>query len=240
MSPTESGVRNLPLILSLSLFTLLSGGFITKTGIATPLQVAGALIATAGCGTLYTLSIGTTTGQWIGYQLLAGIGVRCSQSPSTRKLLEYSCLNYLQWGIGFQVPIIMAQSSVQPTDIAAATATILCKFPTTTRFHDYYRLTHNWKVFQTLGGAFLVAAAQAAFVNRILDVVPRTAPNVGPYQVIGVGATEIRSTFPSYQISGIIDAYMDGITIALTIALATVAFSVLLSVLSPWNRLKSA
>ncbi|KAI0191321.1 putative efflux pump antibiotic resistance protein [Astrocystis sublimbata] len=198
VSPTQSGVRNLPLILSLSLFTLLSGGFITKTGIATPLQVAGALIATAGCGTLYTLSIDTSTGQWIGYQLLAGIG----------------------WGIGFQVPIIMAQSCVEPQDIAAATATIL--------------------FFQTLGGAFLVAAAQAAFVNKILNIVPRTAPNVDPHQVIGVGATEIRSTFPADQISGIILAYMDGITIALTIALATVAFSVLLSVLSPWKRLKSA
>ncbi|KAI1132465.1 major facilitator superfamily-domain-containing protein [Nemania abortiva] len=198
VSPIESGVRNLPLILSLSLFTLLSGGFITSTGIATPLQVAGALIATAGCGTLYTLSIGTTTGQWIGYQLLAGIG----------------------WGVGFQVPIIMAQSSVQPADIASATATIL--------------------FFQTLGGAFLVAAAQAAFVNRILTVLPGTAPDVDPSQVISVGATQIRSSFPADQISGIITAYMDGITVALTIALATVAFSALLSVFSPWKRLKSS
>ncbi|KAI0099747.1 putative efflux pump antibiotic resistance protein [Nemania sp. FL0031] len=198
VSPTQSGVRNLPLILSLSLFTLLSGGFITSTGIATPLQVAGALIATAGCGTLYTLSIGTTTGQWIGYQLLAGIG----------------------WGIGFQVPIIMAQSSVQPADIASATATIL--------------------FFQTVGGAFLVAAAQAAFVNRILTVLPGTAPNIDPFQLISVGATEIRSLFPTDQIPGIIAAYMDGITVALTIALATVAFSALLSVFSPWKRLKSS
>ncbi|KAI8945469.1 MFS general substrate transporter [Xylaria longipes] len=198
VSPTQSGVRNLPLILSLSLFTLLSGGFITSTGIATPLQVAGALIATAGCGTLYTLSIGTTTGQWIGYQLLAGIG----------------------WGIGFQVPIIMAQSNVQPADIASVTATIL--------------------FFQTLGGAFLVAAAQAAFVNRILTVLPRTAPGVDPSQVISIGATQIRSKFPAAQIPGIIAAYMDGITVALTIALATVAFSAFLSVFSPWKRLKSS
>ncbi|KAI1434146.1 putative efflux pump antibiotic resistance protein [Xylaria sp. CBS 124048] len=198
VSPTQSGVRNLPLILSLSLFTLLSGGFITSTGIATPLQVAGALIATAGCATLYTLDINTSTGKWIGYQLLAGIG----------------------WGVGFQVPIIMAQSNAEPADIASVTATVL--------------------FFQTIGGAFLVAAAQAAFVNRILTVLPGKVPGVDPAQVISIGATRIRSSFPAAQIPGIIDAYMEGITVALIIALAAVAFSALLSVLSPWKRLKTA
>ncbi|KAI1499286.1 putative efflux pump antibiotic resistance protein [Biscogniauxia marginata] len=195
VSPTDSGVRNLPLILSLSVFTILSGGFITSTGIATPLQVLGAAIATAGAGALYTLDIGTGTGHWVGFQLLAGIG----------------------WGIGFQVPIIIAQGSVSPGDIAQVTATIL--------------------FFQTVGGAFFVAAAQSAFVNQMILALATTAPDVDPMQVISVGATELRSAFTESQVSGIILAYMDGITVALAIALAAVGLSFIISLGSSWKRL---
>lgn len=105
VSPAASGVRNLPLILAVSVFTIASGGFTTSTGIATPITVVGAAIATIASGLLYTLDIGTGTGKWVGYQLLAGVGV----------------------GIGLQVPIIVGQGSCDPKDISTVTAIILCK-----------------------------------------------------------------------------------------------------------------
>ncbi|KAH8881157.1 MFS general substrate transporter [Thozetella sp. PMI_491] len=194
-SPTESGVRNLPLILSLTIFTVLSGGLITSTGTATPLMALGAAIATIGAGTLYTLDIGTGTGRWVGFQLIAGVG----------------------WGIGFQVPMIVAQSSCKAQDIAAATAIIL--------------------FFQTVGGAFLLAAAQSAFGNRMLATLASTAPNVDPLHVLNIGATEIRKTFPPEQIPGILLAYMDGIKVGLAIAFAAVCLSFFLSLFNPWKSL---
>ncbi|GAM35599.1 hypothetical protein TCE0_017r04052 [Talaromyces pinophilus] len=103
VSPSASGVRNLPLIISFSIAMIVSGGGITATGIATPIMAPGAAIATVAAGMLYTLSLGTGSGKWIGYQILGGVG----------------------WGLSFQVPIIVGQNTVADTDIAPVTAIIL-------------------------------------------------------------------------------------------------------------------
>lgn len=105
VSASSSGVRNLPLIIAFSVVTILSGGFISKTGIATPLLPIGSALTTIAAGLLYTLDIGTGSGKWIGYQLFAGIA----------------------YGISFQVPIIVAQGSLPITDLAAGTAMLLCE-----------------------------------------------------------------------------------------------------------------
>ena len=105
-SPTNSGVRNLPLILAVTISTILSGGGISKTGIAAPIKIAGAAVAAIGVGLLYTLDIGTSTGKWIGYQIIAGVG----------------------YGFAFQVPMIVGQASSSPEDLSSVTAIILCKF----------------------------------------------------------------------------------------------------------------
>jgi MFS family permease len=106
-SPTESGVRNLPLILAVTVATVVAGGGISATGIAAPVAVGGAAIATIAAGLLYTLDIGTSTGKWIGYQILGGFA----------------------WGAAFQVPIIIGQGTAKPEDISSVTAIILCKQP---------------------------------------------------------------------------------------------------------------
>jgi MFS family permease len=113
VSPTASGVRNIPLIIMFGIATVLSGGAITKTGIATPYLPFGAAIATISAGLLYTLDIGTPAGKWIGYQILAGFG----------------------YGIAFQVPIIVGQATAEPSDIAPTTAIILCEFFFVLFFH---------------------------------------------------------------------------------------------------------
>ena len=105
-SPTTSGVRNLPLIIAVTFATVISGGLITATGIYAPILVGGAAIATIASGLLYTLDIGTSTGKWIGYQILGGVG----------------------YGISFQVPMIATQGTVAPADLAPATAMVMCKF----------------------------------------------------------------------------------------------------------------
>jgi MFS family permease len=104
-SPTESGVRNLPLILAVTVATIISGGAISATGIAAPVAVGGAVLATIAAGLLYTLDIGTESGKWIGYQILGGLG----------------------WGAAFQVPIVIGQGTAAPDDISSVTAIILCK-----------------------------------------------------------------------------------------------------------------
>jgi MFS transporter, DHA2 family, glioxin efflux transporter len=105
VSPTISGVRNLPLIISMSIALIVSGGTITKTGHTAPLMVVGGVIATIGSGLIYSLDIGTSTGKWIVYQIIGGIG----------------------WGLAYQVPINAAQGTVDPSDIATVTGIIICE-----------------------------------------------------------------------------------------------------------------
>jgi Cyanate permease len=104
VSPANSGVRNLPLILAVSAATIASGASISFIHTATPIMIPAAIIATVGAGLLYTIDIGTSAGKWIGYQILGGVG----------------------WGAGFQIPMIVAQSNSKPQDLATVTAMILC------------------------------------------------------------------------------------------------------------------
>jgi MFS family permease len=106
-SPTDSGVRNLPLILSVTVSTIVAGAAISATGVAAPVSVVCAAIATIAAGLLYTLDIGTGTAKWVGYQILGG----------------------LAWGAAYQVPIIIGQATADPADISSVTAIILCKSP---------------------------------------------------------------------------------------------------------------
>jgi MFS family permease len=103
VSPLDSGTRNLGLILSLSLFSIISGGAITVMGHYMPWMIAGAILATVGSTLLRTLDIGSPSSHWIGYQVIAGIG----------------------FGAGLQVPIIVAQASVDIVDISSVSAIVL-------------------------------------------------------------------------------------------------------------------
>lgn len=65
------------------------------------------MITTIAAGLLYTLDIGTSTGKWVAYQILAGFG----------------------YGIALQVPIVIAQAYAVPADIPSTTAIQICEFP---------------------------------------------------------------------------------------------------------------
>lgn len=105
-SPTSSGVRNLPFIIAVTISTIASGALVSSTGYYQPLLLGGGVVATIGAGLLYTLDVNTSTGKWIGYQIVAGAG----------------------WGTAFQIPMIAVQGSVAPQDLASATGMLLCKF----------------------------------------------------------------------------------------------------------------
>ncbi|KUJ18298.1 MFS general substrate transporter [Mollisia scopiformis] len=103
VTASESGVRNLPLILATTLATIFSGGLISAKGHFVPFMIIGSCLTTVGCGLLYSLSTHSSSGEWIGYQIVAGLGI----------------------GLALQVPIISAQAIVDPSDLASATAMIL-------------------------------------------------------------------------------------------------------------------
>jgi hypothetical protein len=92
-------------------------------------------------------------------------------------------------------------------------------------------------VFETLGGAFLVAAAQSGFVNQLLRKLATTAAGVDPALVVTTGATDLHRVFSGDQLSGVLIAYMAGIKVAFAIMVAAVGLSVPISLLSKWEKI---
>ncbi|RFU31415.1 hypothetical protein B7463_g4900, partial [Scytalidium lignicola] len=173
VSPEMSGVRNLPLILSVTISMLASGAYISVTGVAAPLIVAGTAIGMAATGLIYTLDIGTT------------------------------------------------EATAPAADLAEVTAILL--------------------FFQTVGGAFMVSAAQAAFVNVLVKVLTHSAPDVNPLILLGTGASDLRKVFSAEQLPGILEAYMRGLKISFAIGLAATGVAlVIITFFQRWNRLNPA
>lgn len=103
VSASQSGINNIPLVLGISIFSIVSGALISRFGVYVPILLAGSVLATIGAGLMYTLDIGTSSSHWIGYQALAGIGI----------------------GLSIQVPIIANQSFVKMSEISSVTAITL-------------------------------------------------------------------------------------------------------------------
>ena len=199
VSAAMSGVRNLPLILTVTISMLASGAYISITGIAAPITVVGTALGVVCMGLLYTLDIDTSEGKWIGYQVIGGVA----------------------WGIASQIPIITVQATASASDLPEVTAILL--------------------FFQTVGGAFMVSAAQSAFVNVLIKALPRTAPGVNSAIVVLTGATDLRKAFSPDVLPGILEAYMRGLKISFAIGLAAtgVAF-IIITLFQKWNRLNTA
>ena len=103
VSPSDSGVRNIPLLVAASIFSVLSGGLISAFGYYQPFLIGGSALTAIGAGLIYTLDIGTIMGKWIGYQVVAGVGL----------------------GLAIQTAVIVGQSSVESADLSTVTAMIL-------------------------------------------------------------------------------------------------------------------
>ncbi|KAH4059326.1 hypothetical protein HBI25_106320 [Parastagonospora nodorum] len=102
-SASQSGVRLMPLVLGVSLCTMISNGLITWWRYYKPWLLLGALLATAGNSRIYTLGANTPSGQWIGYELITAFGV----------------------GLALQIPLIYNQALVSADDMPAATSLTL-------------------------------------------------------------------------------------------------------------------
>lgn len=89
-----------------------------------------------------------------------------------------------------------------------------------------------------MGGAIFVSAGEALFANELIESLQKHVPSINPAEVIGVGATELRSHFSPDVLPGIIASYMDGLQVAFIMVTALAGVSALLSPLLPWVNIK--
>ncbi|SCN92067.1 related to transporter (major facilitator superfamily) [Fusarium fujikuroi] len=73
-NPIGSGVSMLPNILASVVFSIVGGIMIGKVGYYVPQAVIGTALLTVATGLCSTLDPYTSTGKWVGYQFLAGVG----------------------------------------------------------------------------------------------------------------------------------------------------------------------
>ncbi|KAJ5703051.1 hypothetical protein N7488_010599 [Penicillium malachiteum] len=96
----QSGIDNIPMVLSLVVASILSGATITRTGHYVPFMFVSAIFMAIGSGMITTFNLDTGDSAWIGYQVLFGLGL----------------------GMGMQQPTMAAQTVLDKADISTGVA----------------------------------------------------------------------------------------------------------------------
>lgn len=91
------------MILSVVIFSIISGGAVSAIGYPKPFLIAAPIFAAVGAGMMSTFTVDMDTGRWIGYQIVFGIGV----------------------GLGLQQPVIVVQAALSQADVAIGTAIVV-------------------------------------------------------------------------------------------------------------------
>lgn len=91
----QSGIRGIPFVLALVVSSILAGIFVSKVGYYSPCIISCSIIMSIGAGLLTTLHVGSSSSEWIGYQIVAGFGM----------------------GLGMQQPGMAAQVVLAPEDV---------------------------------------------------------------------------------------------------------------------------
>ncbi|KAF7334486.1 DHA14-like major facilitator [Mycena venus] len=103
VTAVQSGIDNLPMILSLVVASMLSGIAIAVVGYYAPFMIASSVIIAVGCGLISTLKTNSNHTKWIPYQFIVGIGV----------------------GLGQQQPMLAAQAVLDLKDVPIGTSIIM-------------------------------------------------------------------------------------------------------------------
>ncbi|KAJ5540507.1 hypothetical protein N7494_005583 [Penicillium frequentans] len=74
VSASQSGINNLPMVVSMIISSALGGLLVNLVGYYTPLMFLGSALLTIGSGLCTTFQVHTGNGKWIGYQIIIGIG----------------------------------------------------------------------------------------------------------------------------------------------------------------------
>jgi hypothetical protein len=105
-SPIGSGVRMLAMIIPMTLAIVVQSPVLSKIGVVPLFWIIGGALGALGCGLFYTMDATTSTGKWIGYQLIVGFTS----------------------GLTFQVAISYAQVKTKVEDMSQTTAIINCRW----------------------------------------------------------------------------------------------------------------
>lgn len=101
-SAITSGLQVLPFMLATVISSVVVGALVTAVGYYTPFLIASSALVAIGAGLVTLYGVDISTGKWIGYQIVLGMGT----------------------GAGLQVPMTAVQTVLRTEDIPVGTAAI--------------------------------------------------------------------------------------------------------------------
>ncbi|EED15170.1 efflux pump antibiotic resistance protein, putative [Talaromyces stipitatus ATCC 10500] len=154
VSASQSGVRLIPLVLGISIFTMISNGLVSMYRKHLPLTVLGAVVGTIGVALIYSIDETASTKRWIGYEIVTAIGV----------------------GLALQLPMVANQSLVVANDIPEATAlTLFFENMGTTAFNAATEAAFTSSIvssladFKNVDSSAVIAAGAASLLRQLFS-----------------------------------------------------------------------
>ncbi|KAI9040793.1 MDR family MFS transporter [Aspergillus affinis] len=102
-SADQSGIHNLPTVLSVVVFAIASGLSVTVVGYYTPFMIAGSMVMAIGAGLLLLFGVDIPLSMWLGFQIVFGAGA----------------------GIGLELPNIAVQTVLPEEDVSIGTSLVV-------------------------------------------------------------------------------------------------------------------
>lgn len=141
--------------------------------------------------------------------LCIGAGLLTTFTPETQHpaWIGYQVLFGIGIGLGIQQTPVIIQVVLPPDDVPIATAMIL--------------------FVQTLGGAIFIAISQGIFTTQLIALLKQNVPQVDPYAILNVGATEITTLVNGTNLSTVRADYNKSLTTSWYPAVAMGALAII-------------
>ncbi|KAL2842137.1 major facilitator superfamily domain-containing protein [Aspergillus pseudodeflectus] len=139
-------------------------------------------------------------------------------SSGAAEWIGYQAMAGIGIGIAIQVPMIASQAVVEMQDLSTISAMVL--------------------FFQCIGGAIFVQAGQAAFTNRLVNIVHESLPEMSTHLITATGATELRTAFTGKELDVVLHGYVQGLKDCYILSIVLAGLATVLALGSGWRSLK--
>ena len=196
VSATQSGILVLPLVIAAIISVLISGSAVSMVGYYTPFALLTSVITPIATGLLTSLAVRESLARLICFQALFGFGV----------------------SIGFQAPLVAAQTVLTPTDVPIGIACV--------QFAQY------------LGPAIFISVTQTIFTGRLTADLAKYAPGVNAHALENLGLSDIKRFIGEQNLAGALLGYNKAIAQAFYLPLALSCIGIFGSLGMEWRSVK--
>lgn len=191
----KSGIDTIPLVLGITVASIIAGVLTKKVGYFIPWMYVSTVIMPIAAGLITTWDVHTNHSKWIGYQVMYGLGL----------------------GMGFQQPMVAAQTVLPKKDVATGTSLVFFA--------------------QTLGGSLFTSIANNIFDNRLSESLSKI-PALKGFSVTRIGATDLRRLIPANLLPQVLVHYNTALRDAFYVGLGATCALIIGASLMEWHSVK--